>query len=105
MSCQIVSPVLCLHYTALEGYQILLYATAVARPTIGQNAKSATSGTCTDTNLGLITVLGVIDSESRYLTALGKLLRGHLGPMIDLRKVRQVDQNGPNGKTPGFDPG
>ena len=105
MSCQIVSPVPCLHYTALEGYQILLYATAVARPTIGQNAKSATSGTYTDTNLGLITVLGVIDSESRYLTALKKLLRGRLGPRIDLRKVRQVDQNGPNGKTPGFDPG
>ena len=105
MSCQIVSPVLCLHYTALEGYQILLYATAVARPTIGQNAKSATSGTCTDTTLGLITVLGVIDSESRYVTALGTLLRGRLGPRIDLRKVRQVDQNGPNGKTPGFDPG
>ena len=72
---------------------------------MGQNAKSATSGTCTDTKLGLITVLGVIDSESRYLTALVKLLRGRLGPRIDLRKVRQVDQNGPNGKTPGFDPG
>ena len=100
-----MSPVLCLHYTALEGYQILLYATAVARPTIGQNAKSATSGTYTDTNLGLITVLGVIDSEPRYLTALVKPLWGRLGPMIDLRKVRQVDQNGPNGKTPGFDPG
>ena len=51
------------------------------------------------------TVSGVIDTGSRYVTALGKLLRGHLGPMIDLRKVRQVDQNGPNGKTPGFDPG
>ena len=58
-----------------------------------------------DTTLGLITVLGVIDPESRCLTALVKLLRGRLGPRIDLRKVRQVDQNGPNGKTPGFDPG
>ena len=46
-----------------------------------------------------------MDSESRYLTGLLKLLRGRLGPMIDLRKVRQVDQNGQNGKTPGFDPG
>ena len=100
-----MSPVLGLHYTALEGYQILLYATAVARPTIGQNAKSATSGTCKDTTLGLRTVSGVIDPGSRYVTALGKLLRGRLGPIIDLRKVRQVDQNGPNGKTPGFDPG
>ena len=100
-----MSPVPCLHYTALEGYQILLYTTAVARPTIGQNAKSATSGTCTDTTLGLITVLGVIDSDSRCVTALWKLLRGRLGPKIDLRKVRQVDQNGANGKTPGSDPG
>ena len=100
-----MSPVLCLHYTALEGHQILLYASAVARPTLGQNAKSATSGTYTDTNLGLLTVLGVIDPESRCLTALVKLLRGRLGPRIDLRKVRQVDQNGQNGKTSASDPG
>ena len=33
------------------------------------------------------------------------IIHSVLGPRIDHRKVRQVDQNGPNGKTPGFDPG
>ena len=86
-----------MHYTGLEGYQISLYATAVARPTMGQNAKSATSGTCNDTTLGLITVLGVIDPNSGCVIALGKLLPGRLGARIQLSKVRKVDQNGPNG--------
>ena len=71
---------------------------------MGQNAKSATSGTCNDTTLGLITVLVVIDPDSGCVIALGKLLPGRLGAIIQLSKVRKVDQNGPNGKTRDSDP-
>ena len=49
---------------------------------MGQNAKSATSGTCNDTTLGLITVLGVIDPDSGCVISLGKLLLGRLGARI-----------------------
>ena len=72
---------------------------------MGQNAKLATSGTCNDTTLGLITVLGVIDPDSWCVVSLGKLLRGRLGTRTELSKVRKVDQNGPNGKTRDSDPG
>ena len=71
---------------------------------MGQNAKSATSGTCNDTTLGLITVLGVIDPNSWCVITLEKLLPGRLGARIQLSKVRKVDQNGPNGKTRDSDP-
>ena len=72
---------------------------------MGQNAKSATLGTCNDTTLRLITVRVVIDPDYGCVVALGKLLPGRLGAIIQLSKVRKVDQNGPNGKTPGSDPG
>ena len=71
---------------------------------MGQNAKSATSGTCNDTTLGLITVLVVIDPDYGCVVALGKLLPGRLGAIIQLSKVRKVDRNGPNGKTRDSDP-
>ena len=71
----------------------------VALPIFGQNAKLATSRTCNDKTLGPIAVLGVIGPGSGYVVGLGKLLRGGLGPVIELSKVHKVDQNGRNGKS------
>ena len=66
----------------------------VTLPIVGQNAKLATWGTCNDTTLGLIAVLGVIGPGSGYVVALGKLPRGGLGTRVERSTVRKVDQNG-----------
>ena len=69
-----------------------------------QNAISATSGSCNGTNLSLTTVLGVVYPDSWCVVAIGKLLRGLFGAIIQLSKVRKVDQNGRNGKPRDSDP-